>query len=691
MGRPPQRARTAGTANHRDQELCAVSFARPLASAYRGPPRSNQGGQEKGLFYRYPASAPARRARYTGWIVPRSSAPRVHRAWNSESTLGGLGVHQIEEGIDQRTKKTSLSVNADAQTIDPGAVEEVEVICLPFPSQEQEQEKASAPVPKETVFVNENQVKLLFKLQRKLGYRADDEQARVFDGLEHADRKRILDKLLAEEQLAAAQGKVPAPPKAESPSRVSPPRGEENGEGAAYFVGPVDATNEPVGDLNMGQLQPGRASRRGRNLGEGLIRTARAHRRYRMGFERSRVSRQLSAFETAATGADAIATGVAAVEIASGFYGRDLSLAEVSPRNARTAAISPGWLALAGRSLARDGSFRCDIEVRGGRVALVPASSAYAVQGTSDPATWIWILTLFGPGDTRTRYRSDDAILNVTIGSSVARPWEGRAPWQAASLSGKLLSGIEKQLAGESQSKSGYVLPVPDLGDRGQGEGDDGESDPLTTLRRDLASAEGRTMLAPSMASGFGAGPGTAPAPASEYVPRRFGANPPTALTELRRDIERSVLASYGILPSLIDPKSSGTALRESRRQFHGTIHSVPLRQSVRGSAMAGLCGPFYFFSFVHNTVVAVCLRLDSIQDVNKADPSANTKPNQPTTWLIRCRPSFLSFSTLGGGGIGERFWTQELDANGASFASCLHGPTSNASLGEAEVITSIS
>ena len=167
-------------------------------------------------------------------ILGRSKSPS---SVNSESTLGGLGVHQIEEGIDQRTKKTSLSVNADAQTIDPGAVEEVEVICLPFPSQEQEQEKASAPVPKETVFVNENQVKLLFKLQRKLGYRADDEQARVFDGLEQADRKRILDKLLAEEQLAAAQGKVPAPPKAESPSRVSPPRGEENGEGAAYLFG----------------------------------------------------------------------------------------------------------------------------------------------------------------------------------------------------------------------------------------------------------------------------------------------------------------------------------------------------------------------------------------------------------------------------------------------------------------------
>ena len=137
-------------------------------------------------------------------------------------------------------------------------------------------------------------------------------------------------------------------------------------------------------------------------------------------------------------------------------------------------------------------------------------------------------------------------------------------------------------------SKSGYVLPVPDLGDRGQGEGDDGESDPLTTLPRDLASAEGRTMLAPSMSGGFGAGPGTAPAPASEYVPRRFGASPPTALTELRRDIERSILASYGILPSLVDPKASGTALREARRQYHaGTV--VPLATLVEAALSEAL------------------------------------------------------------------------------------------------------
>ena len=74
--------------------------------------------------------------------------------------------------------------------------------------------------------------------------------------------------------------------------------------------------------------------------------------------------RQLSAFETVAAGNDAIATSVAAVEVAAGFYGRDLALAEVSPRNSRTRSITPSWLALAGRELARCGSFRCDIQVR---------------------------------------------------------------------------------------------------------------------------------------------------------------------------------------------------------------------------------------------------------------------------------------------------------------------------------------
>ena len=304
--------------------------------------------------------------------------------------------------------------------------------------------------------------------------------------------------------------------------------------------------------------------------------------------QESFTDQQIALISAAARGNDAIASAVAAVEVAAGMYARDLSLAEVTPQNSRTAAITPSWLALAGRELARCGQFVCDIEIVSGAVVLQPAAFAYAVQGNADPSTWIWTLNMYGPGYARTRSRPNAGIVNIAIGRTVSRPWAGRAPWQAASLSSGMLSGIERQLSGEARSKSGYVMPTPDTGDRSQGPDDDGSTDPLTKLRADLAAAEGRTMLAPSMVSGFGAGAGVAPAIATEYMARRFGANPPEALTELRRDVERSILATFGILPSLVDPKASGTALREARRQYHaGTV--VPLATLIEGSLSESL------------------------------------------------------------------------------------------------------
>ena len=76
-----------------------------------------------------------------------------------------------------------------------------------------------------------------------------------------------------------------------------------------------------------------------------------------------------------------------------------------------------------------------------------------------------------------------------STGRDATRPWEGRAPWQTAQLSGALLAGVERQLAGEAESASGYVMPTPDVGDKGQAADADGEDDPLTALRRDLAAA----------------------------------------------------------------------------------------------------------------------------------------------------------------------------------------------------------
>ena len=55
---------------------------------------------------------------------------------------------------------------------------------------------------------------MLFAVARKLGREVLETEARAFEQLSHEGKKRTLAPLLAEEQLLAAQGDVPPPPKA---------------------------------------------------------------------------------------------------------------------------------------------------------------------------------------------------------------------------------------------------------------------------------------------------------------------------------------------------------------------------------------------------------------------------------------------------------------------------------------------
>ena len=284
----------------------------------------------------------------------------------------------------------------------------------------------------------------------------------------------------------------------------------------------------------------------------------------------------VNAIESAAGGAGGgVASATAAVETAAGLWGRALSLATVAPVSRRTSALTPSTLAQIGRALCRSGEIVFLTDVARGRVQLLPASAAYVVVGHGDPSTWIYTVTVDGPGHTMTVHRPRSGVAHLQYMTDPIRPWHGRAPWSSAGLSGTLLAGLEKQLSGEAGSASGYILPTPDLGDRGQADADaDEEDDPLTTLRRDLASAGGRTVLAPTTAAGYGAGPGAAPA--KDFQPERFGFNPPETAVETRRDAERSILAACGVPPALANHAAPGTSLREAWRQLTvGTIEPI--------------------------------------------------------------------------------------------------------------------
>ena len=250
------------------------------------------------------------------------------------------------------------------------------------------------------------------------------------------------------------------------------------------------------------------------------------------------------AVEAAAAGGSSVAAATAAVETAAGWWGRTLALAEVTPRNRRTAALTPAFLEMAGRELARAGELVCDIDASGGMLRLHPAAQSYITSGSVDPRTWIYTITLYGASDTRVVYRRRDAVVHLQYGAAPGRSWTGRAPWMGAGLSGDLIAGIERQLAGESRSASGYVLPVPDQGDQGQTGADTDAPDPLAVLSGKLAAAGGKLQLAPTMMAGHGGGVGIAPS--HDWTPRRFGIAPPPGTVELRRDVTRDIIGCYG-------------------------------------------------------------------------------------------------------------------------------------------------
>ena len=97
---------------------------------------------------------------------------------------------------------------------------------------------------------------------------------------------------------------------------------------------------------------------------------------------------------------------------------------------------------------------------------------------------------------------------------------------------------------------------------------DDDANDPLAALRADIGQSRGQTLI---VESAMAAADSPASAPRKDFVPQRFGANPPQGLIELRQQVTRDIGAACGIPRALLDATASGQAARESWRQFMAT------------------------------------------------------------------------------------------------------------------------
>ena len=160
---------------------------------------------------------------------------------------------------------------------------------------------------------------------------------------------------------------------------------------------------------------------------------------------------------------------------------------EVSGPDSLTQALTPGVLALIGRSLIRTGEVVFLIDTQAGKLRLIPAET-HDVEGGPFPEEWEYRLTLGGPSRTVT-YDSIPAqsVLHFRYAVDPSTPWRGNGPVQVAALAGKLSAETVRALADESSGPVGRLLGIPG--------GTDGQDATVQSLKTDIASARGRTAI----------------------------------------------------------------------------------------------------------------------------------------------------------------------------------------------------
>ena len=242
----------------------------------------------------------------------------------------------------------------------------------------------------------------------------------------------------------------------------------------------------------------------------------------------------------AASGGDAAAdvNAIAAAEVAAGLWGRAFASASVEPVTPATSAISPQVLELIGRELVRKGEALFEIAVMGGEARLVPVSW-WDVYGDYQPESWEYQITLAGPDRTSTRRVRAERVVHVRYATTPTEPWRGVSPLAHSRTTSDLAAMIEHRLSQEAAASVGAFIPIPTDGGAGDG------SDPLATLKGDIAAAKGRAVLVETTSAGWSEG--RQAAPARDWESKRFGANPPAVFDALRSNSVRHVPAACGV------------------------------------------------------------------------------------------------------------------------------------------------
>ena len=223
-----------------------------------------------------------------------------------------------------------------------------------------------------------------------------------------------------------------------------------------------------------------------------------------------------------------------------------LSLAEVDG----VTMLSPRVLSLAGRSMGLKGE--AVFIIRGDR--LVPACSWDVTTRGGVPRAYR--VEIPDTGGARSETVLAEEVLHFVIGSDPNAPWAGQSPLRRSNLTAGLLHAIEDALADTYATAplGSQIAPMPES-----------ESIDHDKLAASFRGQRGRVLLRESMTVTAAGGP----APVTDWKPSDLSPDLSRSMTAESLAAARDGIAyAFGVLPALMDSKTTGPVIREAQRHL---------------------------------------------------------------------------------------------------------------------------
>lgn len=254
----------------------------------------------------------------------------------------------------------------------------------------------------------------------------------------------------------------------------------------------------------------------------------------------------MAAREAVISGRRGVAELTATVQSCVSLWEGGLSVAEVQGTDLLTASD----LALAARSLGFKGE--AVFLIREDR--LVPASNWDISTRDGIPRAYRLTIPDVGGGHQETALAAE--VLHIRVGTDPAAPWRGQPPLRRASITAGMLHAVEDALTEtfETAPLGSQITPMPE-----NPEVDNEE------LGRSFRGKRGRVLLRESVQVTAAGGP----APVTDWKPSDLSPDLSRSMTaETLAAARNAVMGVYGVLPALMDPKTTGPMVREAQRHL---------------------------------------------------------------------------------------------------------------------------